>query len=211
MLIHRQRFKLEVDVGVGALAAGLFLIDGAMAHTLEDLLLVGHAGLAVVAFHVELAFEAVEQDFEVQLAHTADDRLSGVLIHAHGEGRVLLGEAGQRIHQLVLIILGLGLHGHRDDGFGELDVFQGDRMSFVGKTVAGMNLLHAHEGDDIAGLHALQLLLLVGVHEQDFGDALAFAGGHVPDGCAGLEGAGIYFDEGEFADIRVGGDFEGEG
>jgi hypothetical protein len=57
-----------------------------------DRLAVGHLRLADVGLDLELAHHAVDDDLEVQLAHAGDDRLAGLLVGVHAEGRVLLGQ-----------------------------------------------------------------------------------------------------------------------
>jgi hypothetical protein len=83
-------------VAVLAAAAGL-------AHELAlgfdraaDGLAVGHLRLADVGLHLELALHAVDDDFEVQLAHAGDDGLAGLLVGVHAERRIFLRQALQR-------------------------------------------------------------------------------------------------------------------
>ena len=68
----------------------------------------------------------------MELAHAGDDRLAGLLVGADLEGRVFLGEREERLAQLVLVGLGLGLDGDVDDRLGELDVLEHDRLARVG-------------------------------------------------------------------------------
>ena len=72
----------------------------------------GHLGLAHVGFHLVLALHAVDQNLEVQLAHAADDGLAGILVGAHLEGGIFVGQPRQRNAHLFLIGLGLGLDGN---------------------------------------------------------------------------------------------------
>ena len=114
---------LEVDDDVGELAraAGLLLVAvDDLLDRLGDRLAVGDLRLADVGVDLELAQHAVDEHLEVQLAHAGDDRLAGLLVGADLEGRVLLGERGERLAQLVLVGLGLRLDGDVDDRLGEL-------------------------------------------------------------------------------------------
>ena len=56
---------------------------------LPDRLAVRHLRPADVRLDLELALHAVDDDLEVQLAHAGDDRLAGLGVGAHAEGRVL--------------------------------------------------------------------------------------------------------------------------
>ena len=51
------------------------------------------------------------QDVEVELAHPGDDRLTGLFVGAHPEGRVFLSEPLNGGAQLLLVDLGLRLDG----------------------------------------------------------------------------------------------------
>src|SRR5699024_8880966 len=68
-----------------------------------------------VCLDLELALHAVNQNVEVQLTHTADDGLAGLLVQLHGEGRVLFRQLLDGGTQLLLVGLGLRLDGHLDD------------------------------------------------------------------------------------------------
>ena len=69
--------------------------------------------------------------------------------------------------QLVLVGLGLGLDGHVDDGLGELERLEQDRVARVAQGVAGGGVLQPHRGHDVAGEDGVLVLAVVGVHLQD--------------------------------------------
>src|SRR5919112_504511 len=149
----------DLDLGELARATGLLLVrvvgplDG-----LADRLAVGHLRLADVGLDVELAAHAVDQDLQVELAHARDDRLTGLLVEADLERRVLLGQLLDGRAQLLLVALGLRLDGHRDDRRGEGHRLEDYRLLRVAEGVTRRRLLHAVDGDDLAGAHALALL-----------------------------------------------------
>jgi hypothetical protein len=58
---------------------------------LLDRFLVSNLWLALVGVDLELAHQAVDDDFQVQLAHAGDDGLPCLLIGMDLERRVLLG------------------------------------------------------------------------------------------------------------------------
>src|SRR5438876_1053690 len=75
-------------------SAGLLLVGVVDLHHLAaDRLAVGDLRAADVRLDLELALHPVDEHLEVQLAHAGDDRLTGLLVGAYLEGRVLLGEA----------------------------------------------------------------------------------------------------------------------
>ena len=92
--------RLDVDDDVGELARATRLLDVAVDELLDRLrdgLAVGDLRLADGGVDVELAEHAVDDDLEVELAHAGDDRLAGLLVGAHLEGRVLLGQRVERL------------------------------------------------------------------------------------------------------------------
>ena len=122
--------RVHVDDRVTVLAATAGLADE-LALGVHDLvartLAIGNLGLAHVRLDLELAQQAVDDDLEVQLAHAGDDGLAGLVVGGHAERRVLLGELLQSDGHLVLLGLGLGLHGDVDNRIGELHGLQDDR------------------------------------------------------------------------------------
>ena len=162
-------------------------------------LTVGDLGLAHVAVNVELATQTVDDDLEVQLAHAGDDGLTGLLVGVDLEGRVLLGELGEANGHLVLLGLGLGLDGDVDDGVGELDGLEDDRVGLVAEGVTGGGVLHADAGDDVAGGALLTVNALVGVHLEDAAQTLAVVLDGVVDVGTSLGLTRVDADVGELA------------
>ena len=74
------RLQLEDDVSILALTAGLAheLALGVL-DRLADRLAVGDLGFADIRLDTEFAFHAIDDDFEVKLAHARNDGLAGFL------------------------------------------------------------------------------------------------------------------------------------
>src|SRR5699024_3278068 len=161
-----------------------------------------------VCLDLELALHAVNQNVEVQLTHTADDGLAGLLVQLHGEGRVLFRQLLDGGTQLLLVGLGLRLDGHLDDRIREVHVLEDDRVSGVGQGVTGCGVLQADECVDVTSGCAVNRLLLVGVHLEQLADALRLVLGGVDDLVAGLHRTGVDADVGQLAEERVNGDLE---
>ena len=81
----------------------------------------------------------------------------------------------------------------------------------VAQGVAGGGVLQADDGGDVAGVHGLDILTVVGVHLQDAADALLLLLGGVEHRGAGIQHTGVHTDEGQTAHKGVGGDLEGQG
>ena len=141
-----------------------------------DRLAVGHLRLADVGFHAELALHAVDDDFQVQLAHAGDDGLAGFLVGAHAERRIFL--AARRPRAMPIFswsALVLGSTACEITGSGKT-IFSSVMIDFrIAQRLAGGDVLQAHAGGDVAGADLLDLFTLVGVHLQDPADALLLA------------------------------------
>src|SRR4029077_15704062 len=83
----------HINLRVTELAFATGLADETT-HTMGRLLdgfLVGDLWLALVGVHAKFAQQAVDDGLEVQLTHTRDDRLAGLVVGVNLESRVLLG------------------------------------------------------------------------------------------------------------------------
>src|SRR5581483_12166458 len=89
------RLDLEPYVPVLAAATGLAHELAFRVHGAANGFAVGDLRLADVRLDLELALHAVDDDFEVQLAHAGDDRLPRFLIGRHAERGIFLREALQ--------------------------------------------------------------------------------------------------------------------
>src|SRR6478609_3244099 len=190
---------------------GLLLVGVAVAgDLLADGLAVGHLRLADGRLDAELALHPVDEDLQVELAHAGDDRLAGLLVGLDREGRVLVGEALDRRAELLLVALRLGLDRDLDHRGRERHRLEHDLVLRVAERVAGLGVLQAHDGDDLAGADRRDLLTLVGVHLVDLADPLLLAVDRVDHGRAGLELARVDPDVDQLAQVRVGGDLVGQ-
>ena len=131
----------------GLLAVGVFVLN-----RLGDGLAIGHLGHADIGVDLELPAHAVDQDFEMQLAHALDHGLPALGIERYAEARILLGEAAERGGHLFLVGLGLGLDRDLDHRVGELDPLQHHRVARIGQGLAGGGVLEPGQSDDVAGL-----------------------------------------------------------
>ena len=205
---------LEAHLHLGELAGTTrLLLVGVLdlVHLLADGLAVGDLRGAHVGLDLELAAHAVHEHVQVELAHTADDGLAGLLVEGDGEGGVLLGELLDGHAQLLLVALGLGLDGHVDDRGREGHGLQDDRGALGAQGVTGGDVLEADEGVDVAGVGLLHRVLLVGVHLEELADALLLALGGVEDHLALGDLAGVDAHVDELAVEGVGGHLEGQG
>ncbi len=133
-----------------------------------------------------------------------------LVVDRHAEGRVFLGETMQRDAELLLVALGLGLHGHLDDGVGKLHALEDHGLGRIAQRIAGGHVLEAGQRHDVAGIGLLDVLAVIGVHQQHAADALLLVLHRVDQRGAGLHLAGIDAAEGERAHEGIVHDLEGQ-
>ena len=163
-----------------------------------------------VCLNLELALHAVNQNVEVQLAHTADNGLAGLLIEVNGEGRVLFGELLDSGTQFLLVSLGLRLNRNLDNRIREVHGLEDDRVVRVTQGVTGGGFLQTDERVDVTGVGVLDRVLLVRVHLEELAHALLLVLGGVEHLLARDSLAGVDAHVGELAEERVDGNLEGQ-
>ena len=209
--LARRGFEVDEDNPELARAAGLahklaFDLLDRPAHRLA----IGDLRAPDIGLDAELTLHAIDEHLEVQLTHARDLGLASLLVGAHLECRVLLRQAAERDRHLLLVDLCLGLDRDLDDGLGEDDVLEVDRVRGVCERVTGNDLLDADRCGDVACEDLGDLLALVGVHHQNAPDPLGASAADVEDLGAGLEVTRVDAEVGELADVGVGCDLEGE-
>ncbi len=173
-----------------------------------DRFAIRHLRLADIGADAELALHAVDDDFQVQLAHAGQNRLAGVGIGRDPERRIFLRQLLDRHAQLFLIGLGLRLDGELNHRRREVDRLEEIGVFFVADRVARRNGLQTHRRADIARHDLLNVFALVGVHLHQTADALFAALGDVEDRLARVQLARVHADERQLPDKRVGHDLE---
>ena len=128
---------MNLGVAVLAAAAGLANVLAFGFRMLADGLAIRHLRLADVGFDFVLAHHAVDDDFEMQLAHAADDGLSAVGIGVNLEGGIFLGQLGKRHAHLFLIGFGLGFDRDRNYRNRKCNGLKRDGMFLFANGVAG--------------------------------------------------------------------------
>src|SRR5215211_7527787 len=200
---------LGVDDRVAVLAPATGLPHEPALDVLDALangLAVSYLRTADVRVHSELAQEPVDDDLEVKFAHAGDDGLPRLLVAAHGEGRVLLGETLERQGELLLVGLRLGLDGLPYNGLREDHLLQHDLLGVFRRDerVARPRIGEPDGRDELAGIDLVALLAAVGVELQKPAYPLAPAFGRVHHVGAGLERARIHPHVSQLPDVRVG-------
>ena len=129
-------------------------------------------GSSLVDLHTELATQTVDDDVQVKLTHTADNRLTCLGVTLHGEGRILLRELAERNPELVEVLLGLGFDCDTDNGIRELHGFESVVVGFIADCVTRAQVFETYRRADVSRLHEIDGILVVGVHLIQAGDTL---------------------------------------
>src|SRR2546429_1388972 len=115
---------LQFDVRVLPTTARLLLENLFTGRCLRNRLPVSNLRLADIRLDAELAFHTIDDDFQMQLAHAGDNRLSGFMISRNIERRIFLRQTTERNAQLVLIGARLGFDGHANNWRGKINRFE---------------------------------------------------------------------------------------
>ena len=147
----------------------------------------------------------------MDLPHAGDDHLLGLGIAVGLQRRLLFDHPVEGVVDLVLVCLGLGLDGVRDDRQKLLRRLIDDRLRLIAEGVAGHRLLQLGNGDDIAGHRLFDRLLLLPFQLVYLPDPLL----HIPGGIVGrgigIEDSGIDPHDGDLAGVGIGRGLEYEG
>ena len=146
----------------------------------------------------------------MQLAHTGDDGLPGFLIGVGLKGGIFLSQLGQGNAHLLLAGLGLRLNGHPDHRLGEDHGLQDNGVVLIAEGVASGGVLDTHSCSDVAGVHHVDVLPVIGVHLQNPAQTLSGVLGGVHHGRALGQSAGVYPEETQLTHEGICGNLKGQ-
>ncbi len=200
----------KLDFAEMAPARQLPVEDPGFLHAVGNGFPIDHLGAARMHVGVELPFQAVDDDLQVQLPHAGQQGLARVFVGVDLEAGVFLADPLQGRPQALLVVPGHRLDGQGDHRHVGRYGFQHDGVLAAAQGIAGGSGLQAQEGDDIAGVGFLQGFPLVGMHAQDAGHLLRGLLDGIVDFLAEFQGAGIDAHIGEPLAL-VHHDLEGQG
>ena len=112
--------------------------------------------------------------------------------------------------ELLVIATALRLDGNRDNGSGEVDRLENDRLFGIAKRIARTGLGKTDTRDDISGAGLFERLLLVSVHAEETGNALLLTDRGVEEFGAELHRTRVNADERDLTHVLIGHDLERE-
>ena len=175
---------------------------------LRDLLAIGDLRRADIGLDLVGTLEDIDLDVEVKLAHALEDGLARFLVGVDAERRILGHQLGERDAEFLLVGFRFRLDRDLDHRVREFHLFQDHRLLRIAERIAGADFLEAGQRDDVARIGLLDVLAVVGVHQQHAADALLAVLGRIDDAGAALEPAGIDAAERDGADERIVHDLE---
>ncbi len=85
----------------------------------RDCFAISDLWLTHIRLHPELTFQAIDDDFEVKLAHSSNNGLPGLLVSLDYEGGIFVRETIESDDHLVRVSLSSRLNSHRDNRLGK--------------------------------------------------------------------------------------------
>ena len=204
------RLGHDLDAGELARAAGLLLVDIVDRCRAAEPLAIGDLRGADIGVNLIGATQDIDLDVEVELAHALEDGLARFLIGRDAEGRVLGRELRQRDTELFLVGLRLRLDCDFDHRLRELHPLEDHGLLRVAERVAGADVLEAGERNDVAREGLLDVLAVVGVHQQHAPNALLLLARRVDEPSPRLDLPRVDATKGDRADEGVVHDLESE-
>src|ERR1700722_11881666 len=165
---------------------------------------IGDLWAAHVGFHAIFALHSVHENFQVEFAHSGNQRLAGVRFSRNTESRIFLCQALHRHAEFVLVRFGLRLDSYRKNWSREIDGLQNHLLVLVAQRVSGVDTLQTNYRANVAGINLFNFFALVSMHLQHAADAFARALAGVVHVATGFENAGINADIRHMTDEWVG-------
>ena len=165
----------DADAELAATARLLLVLAFDVPDAALDRLAVGDLGGQEVDVDRVFAAQALDGDLDVGLANARDQCLAGFHVAADLQGRVLVGEATERVGDAILVLLGLGLERVGDDRL-DLGQIGQERGGFcLAERVAGGGVLELGDDGDVTSHSLRHDLGLLALERDELGVALVRA------------------------------------
>ena len=173
-----------------------------------DGFIIGNHWLARICHYVELTFQAVHEDLQMEFTHAAQNLLPRLAIHPHLTRWVFRGQLPQCCREFILFSRALRLNGHEHHRLRRRNAHQSHWLILCAQRIARGDLLQANHRPNIPRLEKLQLLLLIGLHAQNLHHPLALPRPRIIDILPTLQGPAIDAHEKEPPHISIRSNFE---
>ena len=202
------RLELDPDMAKLSFAAGLADEFSFGLNFLADRFFVRNLRTPDVRFDLEFTLHAVDDNFEMKFAHSADDRLAGFFIGRDAECRIFFRKLLHRLAHLLLVGLRLRLDRLVDDGFRKYHLLENDRIVFLAERVARARVLESDGGKNVAGKSFIDIFAMVGVHAENAAEAFLLVAARIIEIRPGLDAPRVNAKICKPSDKRIGHDLE---
>ena len=175
----------------------------AIFQALGDGLAIGHLGLTHFHLNAVGPFQNVHLNVEVQLTHPLQNGFAALFIGFHPERGILLNHLAQGDPHFLAATLLNGFYRNGDHRVGEDHRLQSGGLLGIAQGVTGLDVLHPHQGHNVASLGRIHFLTGVGVHFYNPTNPLGLAGEGVQDGVALVQGARVQASKSQSAVLVV--------
>ena len=180
------RNEFEPAVTILTTAAGLTLEETTRLDIFADGFAVSNLRFADVAVYFEFTGHAVDDDIQMEFAHTGDDGLAGFSIGLDFECRVFFSQTSQGNAHFFLVSFRLRFNGYGNNRIREFHLFKNDRVFFIAQCIACSRIFQANDTADIARVGFLDFFTVVSVHPEDTANTFFFTFCRVVDIGTGL-------------------------
>jgi hypothetical protein len=170
---------------------------------LADRFAISNLRRTYVRLNAEFALHAINQDFQMQLAHTGHDGLTRLLICTDTERRILSGQTAQRDTHLLLVDFGLWLDRNVDDRLREYHALKNDRLVHITQRLAGGHIFQTDTSGDVTSQDLVHFQTIVRMHLYDTTDTLFLAANGVINRIAFFQHARVNTHESQLPHERV--------
>src|SRR5699024_9318068 len=95
-----NRTDIHDDIRKLTATTRLLLVNFAQVNSLRDSFLIVNLRFTLITFNLELTFQTIDDDIQVELTHTGDNRLACLLISLDCKRRIFFGQFSQTVRQL---------------------------------------------------------------------------------------------------------------
>ena len=145
----------------------MFFIHFPMCHFGINRFFIRNLRRPLVTLNLELTFQAIKNDLQMQLTHSTDHSLSSILVRFHTECRILFRQFGDSHTHFIHISLCFRLHRHSDNRFRKCHCFQYNWVLFITQCITCFNIFKSDSSSNVTCFKKLNWILFVCMHLED--------------------------------------------
>ncbi len=202
------RLNVNLNMTVLTFTAGLTRILRVRGRGLANGFAVSNLRLTNIGFHLKFTKQTVNDNLQMELAHTGDNGLTGFFIGVAFKGRVFFSKLLQTDTHLFLTRFGFRLNRNTDNRLREVHGFQNNGMLLIAERVTCGGILKTDCCGDVACIADLNIFTVICMHLQNTAHALTVILNGVINTGAGFNRTRIDTEVANLTDIGVSGNLE---